>query len=1250
MDYNFEALTEQKFQKLCQALLVKRFPDVQCLPVAQPDGGRDALLRNLEGEDKTSFIAYQVKYTREPSSSTERETIQKLIDTERKKVKNLVDKGASRYYFLTNVSGTAHLESGSIDKVNEILTTEFGIPSYCWWRDDLDRRIDLASDLKWSYPEIIRGTDLLQALFEGRLGEAANRRTNAIRSFLAAQYKADSEVKFKQVRLQSKLLDLFTDVPTEFIGHLLWNGSSRPISEVTPEETIQLAFQLGIGTSPHDFGAADLLLAPATSERWPKIVLEGAPGQGKSTITQYICQFHRLTLLDKTRELKKVPRDHRSQITKLPIRVDLRDYASWLDGQDPFTRRARVDSGVTTLESFLARLIESGSGGVSFDVADLLAVASSSHLLIALDGFDEVADVPTRNQIVEEVSLSADRISSMALSSQMIVTSRPAAFGNTQGFPEEEWQHIQLSSLSRSRVLDYARRWMDANKISDADRRIVDQFLEVRMEQAHIRDLARNPMQLAILLSLIYTQGPSLPDKRTDLYTRYMDYFLIRESEKSAVVRDKLTLLMNLHKYVGWKLHAGAEEFKSGGVIGQTELKADLKLYLESNGHKSDFLDDLFKGMVERVGALVSRKTDALEFEVQPLREYFAAKFAYETAPYSPTGRDASGTRPDRFLALASNHYWLNVLRFYAGSYNTGELSSIVDCIIELSEKDEFLYTSHPQRLSMILLADYVLEQQPKSVRRLLAFVFEKDGFRRLLASAAREDRGFPLSLPEDSGRTDLVEHMWKILPAASDAETLRISCRVLSENASWSSHLGSWIKSRSEFSNIENWLEAGEHLSILRNAPSKELEGLPDEIGDIAIEKLAEASRFDILSKSADLFRRSFQAILSPTDVWAIHLGDTLGRETVLGQISNAINSYIFFAFRFPPDKHTSMAQFLGRVFGYPEKATDPTFPDGITEDEAQSISGLINKHRQCMQLSVADWQRSAVPWAEIVEYGRKHWGDCLAFQRLAVISTFIERKINVTKITSLFDSDADLCDRAYLARLHSNDEGWWAQSALEATNPSQRRLLALLVHIWATNSAVHNCAASLAGVFEAMSQDEWISLSATAPSLTKLVGDITGREPHELLGDGWLLDLGRHSWRLASFFSERAPDVELAACSRDELLPKCIDDANLRGFAMECSLQSAGMGALDWYTALSHVEKINAHNHFRLTKNWNEKFKRELNIPKDICGVICAKPAIYPLFLVGIAESSLDAENGLNAKPVGEIAQQQKWFESVS
>ena len=43
MNFHYEVFDEKQFQKLSQALIATQFPNAQCFPDGQPDGGRDAL-------------------------------------------------------------------------------------------------------------------------------------------------------------------------------------------------------------------------------------------------------------------------------------------------------------------------------------------------------------------------------------------------------------------------------------------------------------------------------------------------------------------------------------------------------------------------------------------------------------------------------------------------------------------------------------------------------------------------------------------------------------------------------------------------------------------------------------------------------------------------------------------------------------------------------------------------------------------------------------------------------------------------------------------------------------------------------------------------------------------------------------------------------------------------------------------------------------------------------------------------------
>ena len=214
-DYQFENLGEDRFQHFCQALLIPEFSNVQCFPIHQQDGGRDAISMTWATLE-SPFVVYQVKYVRRPQAEPKPwKWLIETIEAELPKIKKLIPAGAEQYILMTNVSGTAYPDSGSIDKVNTILRSTISIPFQfqCWWRDDLSRRLDNQPDLRWAFSELITGPDLLRLLLESGLQDNLQRRSLAVTAYLSDQFEQDKEVRFKQIELQNDLLDLFIDVP-----------------------------------------------------------------------------------------------------------------------------------------------------------------------------------------------------------------------------------------------------------------------------------------------------------------------------------------------------------------------------------------------------------------------------------------------------------------------------------------------------------------------------------------------------------------------------------------------------------------------------------------------------------------------------------------------------------------------------------------------------------------------------------------------------------------------------------------------------------------------------------------------------------------------------------------------------------------------------------------------------------------------------------------------------------------------------
>ena len=311
MAYNLEELGDERFQQLCQAVVTRAFPDLQCLPVGQPDGGRDAFVRHRVRTRVADCLIYQVKFVRDSNSRDARDLIEAVIKSEKKKVDELVRRGASSYYLLTNVKGSSHLSTGSIDKVNELLSSSFSIPSHCWWRDDIERRIDTFSDIKWSYPDMIRATDLLPLLLRNHSNDKEmDRLIQVIQAYLAHQYNIDSQLKFKQIDLQTDILDMFVDVPAQIVLPTNEEAHARLKDALHPRLYYLLRNRSVNSSSLDDSeapGAAFLLADPDVARAFPRIVIEGAPGQGKSTVTQYVCQIQRMLLLGRS-ELHRVPK------------------------------------------------------------------------------------------------------------------------------------------------------------------------------------------------------------------------------------------------------------------------------------------------------------------------------------------------------------------------------------------------------------------------------------------------------------------------------------------------------------------------------------------------------------------------------------------------------------------------------------------------------------------------------------------------------------------------------------------------------------------------------------------------------------------------------------------------------------------------------------------------------------------------------------------------------------------------------
>ena len=709
--YLYERLGDHDFQQLISALLTERFPDFVPLPLRQADGGRDGVRVSPE-----RTLIYQVKWSVTGIEKDPVSWLDATITQEADNIRRFAAKGAKKYVIVTNVPSTGRRGVGTFDKLNEKLehhSKDFGIEMSALWREAINPMVDgAAKELKWAYADMLAGWDLVRYLISE---DAESRRDSGLRDLLckvaAAQWDEDESIKFSQVELdRERLSDLFVDVPADRIQ--------------LPRRANGVASG-GIGLG----GAAAYLTSTAS---YPFTLVRGAPGQGKSTLGQFICQSFRVAFL---------PTGMPSGLTMLkdprfPLRLDLDDYAAWMQGFDVFDKSETTKvkkgkkraSAEASIECFLAELMSHLSGNNSVTAADVQDLFDRVPSLVVLDGLDEVGSVSARRRVVREIDLFCSQGKSYAVAPKVVVTSRP----NSAGLPEPDpdmFEVISLSPMDAALRDQYLIKWCAVHNVRGHDNRTLRRNFNEKTREPYIGELASNPMQLTILLFLLRQHGDATPSQRTELYDAYMSMLLAREANKHPEsVRKYRAELMEIIPFLGWYLQSRAEEHGHSGRMTYAELNAAMKHFQTTYGKPENVVDELFEAATDRLWALTSKEEGHFEFEVLSLREYFAARYLYM---YAGEG-DHRFDRTVVLRELLRRPYWLNTTRFYGGNAAGADIYAIQAGIMQ-----ELAANSSKQvRVgAWSLITDGVFNSRPMEAAAIVDALTDDLGGRLLLAA-----------------------------------------------------------------------------------------------------------------------------------------------------------------------------------------------------------------------------------------------------------------------------------------------------------------------------------------------------------------------------------------------------------------------------------------------------------------------------------------------------------------------------------
>lgn len=710
-DYNLNGLNPRDFQHLIQALARKRIAAGVTSFGDGKDGNRDLAYHGKMDYPSTDgawdgYLVLGCKFNQRPTGNTHKDAdwaINQLTTDLKKflKVKRKLPK-PEYYIFVTNIVLTGVADVGGRDRMMKVLEEykpKLGLKgSAAWDYNDIRGFLDGDKDIRAAYGHFITAGDVLVQVIEILSLQRADF-AEVMHTFLQKELLADMSAKLQSAgedpEVQIPLANVFVDLPVaesaeaaalsqgakdadqpKIIKRLLEAGACV-LRRQPPEHSVQSEDEPGVRT-------------PSTS----RFVLVGGPGQGKSTLAQYLCQLYRAAILkdwphyrldEKVTGIIKQLADQREEAGGLPIarrfpvRVELRAFSSALAN----------NSNLTLLEYLRVEISRLGSAAIQLE--ELKKWLGLYPWLLVLDGLDEVPPSSNREDVMRQVEDFRIDAASQNADILLVATTRPQSY--SKEFSSDLFQHLYLTPLSPKQALDYGRRLAQARCRTDERRcdELVRSLEKACQTEATAR-LMQSPLQVTIMATLLEETGDP-PQQRYRLFAEYYRTIYKRETRRGmfgGILSERPTDIDIIHKESGLLLHAAGER---AAKPNNREKDSDSESSFSDEQFRelarrrlariqvpelkaSDLVKRITDSSVQRLVFLVRPKEGWVQFDIPSFKEFMAAEALM-------TGRDEHIR--ERLKTVASADYWRNVLLFAVGKCLI-EKEYLLDNIVSVCE------------------------------------------------------------------------------------------------------------------------------------------------------------------------------------------------------------------------------------------------------------------------------------------------------------------------------------------------------------------------------------------------------------------------------------------------------------------------------------------------------------------------------------------------------------------------------------
>ena len=687
MDYNLNGLSSRSFEKLVQSVAAQVLGPGIVIFGDGPDGGREATFDGTvpfpsAAEPWTGYGIVQAKFLqRSHDVQTDTRWLTTQLESELKRLARRSSRWPDFYILATNVTLSSVSGTGGKDRVARILSRTRSSKKFRAWRvwdyDQLARFLDAYEGIRTAYGPWITSGDVLAAAM-ARLTSSRSDFDAVMTTFLAKELLHDQFANLDQAGHATEdkvpLAQVFVDLPVtsqRSSDPPRESPSTRPLGFAN--HVLQAAKDRWDPSSAEE-GSRNERASPGASPVFAHVgraVLFGGPGQGKTTLSQFVCQLFRVALL-KDRPKGRLSPEVRTALVDLveqskaldleipaarrfPIRVVLNEFAKAISAAGP--------DGVSLLQ-YIVRLIRRRTD-TSITADDLRQWLASYPWLLVLDGLDEVPPSTNRTAVLEAIRAFAIDASQAGADLLTIVTTRPQ--GYTNEFDSQLYQQLWLAPLSRTRALAYAERFVAVRYSGDEERqRKITTRLKHAIKQDATARLLRSPLLVTLMTTLVDQLGRP-PEDRWRLFHDYYEVIYRREMERGIpaadLLREHRVNLDTIHSQVGLILQIESE--RTGGTearLSAARFRDVVVRRLEEEGYVGTAREDLALRIIDaaanRLVFLVGVEEGSVGFEIRSLQEFMAAE-ALMAGP--------EGSISQRLRRVASAASWRNAFLFAAG-------------------------------------------------------------------------------------------------------------------------------------------------------------------------------------------------------------------------------------------------------------------------------------------------------------------------------------------------------------------------------------------------------------------------------------------------------------------------------------------------------------------------------------------------------------------------------------------------------